>query len=287
MSPSNPPGPHVTTKRPDSTDAMVNGDQPTSTNEAIPVVSKHCSVTSQRVPAISASADIEKPGVARCNVVEGDNSPSSMKEFHEFTPMQQHILFWDRDRDGQIYPWDTYTGFRDLGFNILFSILAVLIINLNFSYPTRLAHSFIPDPRFRVYVDSIYKAKHGSDSGTFDAEGRFLPQAFEDMFSKYDRDRDGALSLGELFEMMHGNRCAADPFGWGAAFFEWGSTWLLIQKDGKVYREDLQGVYDVWPGLLALSYLSLMATLTEYRVLSSGRSRTRESPAKGGPKVLG
>lgn len=33
---------------------------------------------------------------------------------------------------------------------------------------------------------------------------------------------------------------------WGAAFFEWGSTWLLIQKDGKVYREDLQGVYDVW-----------------------------------------
>lgn len=244
MSPSNPPGPHVTTKRSDSADAMVNGDQQTSTHEAIPVVSKHCSVTSQRVPAISASADIEKPGVARCNVVEGDNSPSSMKEFHEFTPLQQHILFWDRDRDGQIYPLDTYTGFRDLGFNILFSFLAVLIINLNFSYPTRLAHSFIPDPRFRVYVDSIYKAKHGSDSGTFDAEGRFLPQAFEDMFSKYDRDRDGALSLGELFEMMHGNRCAADPFGWGAAFFEWGSTWLLIQKDGKVYREDLQGVYD-------------------------------------------
>lgn len=90
MSPSNPPGPHVTTKRPDSTDAMVNGDQPTSTNEAIPVVSKHCSVTSQRVPAISASADIEKPGVARCNVVEGDNSPSSMKEFHEFVNAPLH-----------------------------------------------------------------------------------------------------------------------------------------------------------------------------------------------------
>lgn len=127
--------------------------------------------------------------------------------------MQQHVLFWDRDRDGEIYPLDTYTGFRDLGFNILFSLLATLIINLNFSYPTRLAHSIIPDPRFRVYVDSIYKAKHGSDSGTFDAEGRFVPQAFEDMFSKYDCDGDGALTFGELFEMMHGNRCAADPFG--------------------------------------------------------------------------
>ena len=33
------------------------------------------------------------------------------------------------------------------------------------------------------------------------------------MFAKYDRDGDGALTLRELFDMMHGNRCAADPFG--------------------------------------------------------------------------
>lgn len=68
-------------------------------------------------------------------------------------------MFWDRDSDGVIWPWDTYVGFRDLGFNILFSFAAVLIINLNFSYPTRLAHSYLPDPFFRVYVDSIHKAK--------------------------------------------------------------------------------------------------------------------------------
>ncbi|KAL4983048.1 Caleosin related protein-domain-containing protein [Aspergillus falconensis] len=208
----------------------------------IPFVSKHCAVTSERLPATNVS--IEKSGVARCNVVEGATSDTSIKDFHEFTPMQQHILFWDRDRDGQIYPYDTYRGFRELGFNILFSLLAVLIINLNFSYPTRLAHSFLPDPRFRVYVDSIYKAKHGSDSGTFDAEGRFVPQHFEDMFAKYDGDQDGALTLRELLNMMHGNRCAADPFGWGAAFFEWVTTWLLIQKEGKVYKDDLLGVYD-------------------------------------------
>ncbi|KAL4737668.1 Caleosin related protein-domain-containing protein [Aspergillus similis] len=208
----------------------------------IPVVSKHCTVTSERLPAVNVS--IDKSGVARCNVVEGAISDAPMKDFHELTPMQQHILFWDRDRDGQIYPYDTYRGFRDLGFNILFSFLAMLIINLNFSYPTRLAYSFFPDPRFRVYVDSIYKAKHGSDSGSFDAEGRFVPQHFEDMFAKYDGDQDGALTFGELFNMMHGNRCAADPFGWGAAFFEWVTTWLLIQKDGKVYKDDLLGVYD-------------------------------------------
>ena len=32
---------------------------------------------------------------------------------------------------------------------------------------------------------------------------------------------------------------------WGAAVFEFGTTWLLIQKDGKIYKEDLRGVYDV------------------------------------------
>ncbi|KAL4936799.1 hypothetical protein BDV06DRAFT_227559 [Aspergillus oleicola] len=241
MSPiSATPTPRVTTKRQDSSDTMVNGEP----SPSIPVVAKRCPVTAQRMPATSMDSHIAKPGVARSNVVEGDDSETSMKKYSEFTPMEQHILFWDRDGDGQIYPYDTYRGFRELGFNILFSLLAMLIINLNFSYPTRLGHSFIPDPRFRVYVDSIYKAKHGSDSGTFDPEGRFVPQAFENMFSKYDKDHTGALTLNELFDMMHGNRCAIDPFGWGAAFFEWGTTWLLIQKGGKVYKDDLQGVYD-------------------------------------------
>lgn len=32
---------------------------------------------------------------------------------------------------------------------------------------------------------------------------------------------------------------------WFAALFEWGTTWLLIQQDSKVYREDLRAVYDV------------------------------------------
>ncbi|KAL4879955.1 Caleosin related protein-domain-containing protein [Aspergillus karnatakaensis] len=244
MSPiSQTPSPHVTTVSQDELDhSKENGSN--GSTQSIPVTSKHCAVTSHRIPATSIPSDIPNPGVARTNVVEGNTSEDSMKDYSEFTPMQQHILFWDRDADNQIYPYDTYRGFRDLGFNILFSFLAMLIINVNFSYPTRLAHSYLPDPRFRVYVDSIYKAKHGSDSGVFDNEGRFVPQAFEDLFAKYDKDRDGALGFWEVFEMMHGNRYAGDPFGWGAAFFEWGTTWLLIQKEGKVYREDLQGVYD-------------------------------------------
>lgn len=35
----------------------------------------------------------------------------------------------------------------------------MLIIHGGFSYPTRLAYSYVPDPLFRVYVGSIHKAK--------------------------------------------------------------------------------------------------------------------------------
>ncbi|KAK1144499.1 hypothetical protein N8T08_005372 [Aspergillus melleus] len=183
----------------------------------IKVVAKNDPVTSERLPAIYANQFIDNPGVARGNVAASVDTPDGDREWagkvKDYTPLQQHILFWDPDGDGQIYPWDVYVGFRDLGFNIIFSILAVLIINVNFSYPTRLAHSWLPDPWFRVYVSSVHKAKHGSDSNTYDPEGRFNAQHFEENFSKFDSDNDGALTLRDLFSLTHGNRCAADTFG--------------------------------------------------------------------------
>ncbi|OGM45908.1 hypothetical protein ABOM_006072 [Aspergillus bombycis] len=133
------------------------------------------------------------------NVLPNGDSPGITvvaKEAPITTPLQQHILFWDRDGDGMIFPWDIYIGFRELGFNILFSILAVLVINVNFSYPTRLAYSWLPDPWFRVY--------HGSDSGTYDPEGRFIPQLFETCLPNGTRINDGALTLLELFKLIHG-----------------------------------------------------------------------------------
>jgi hypothetical protein len=55
--------------------------------------------------------------------------------------------------------------------------------------------------------------QHGSDSGVIDPEGRFVPQNFENLFSKYDKTGSGSLSLREMFNMLQGHRCAADPFG--------------------------------------------------------------------------
>lgn len=75
---------------------------------------------------------------------------------------------------------ETVRGFHNLGFNIILSLLAVFIIHANFSYPT--SPSLLPDPFFRVRVADIHKAKHGSDTGAYDNEGRFLPQKYVHLF---------------------------------------------------------------------------------------------------------
>lgn len=119
--------------------------------------------TQTRIPAIRADGPIKRTGIPRANAAISTESPKGdedyTRRFKDYTVLQQHVLFWDRDADGQIYPWDTYKGFRELGFNILFSLLALFIIHSGFSYPTRLGYSWLPDPLFRVYVGSIHKAK--------------------------------------------------------------------------------------------------------------------------------
>lgn len=66
----------------------------------------------------------------------------------------------------------------------------------------------------------LHKANHGSDSLTYDQEGRFRPQQFEEIFTKYDRDAKGGLNKWEILDFWKGQRLVWDFFGWGATGFE-------------------------------------------------------------------
>ncbi|KIX08395.1 uncharacterized protein Z518_03051 [Rhinocladiella mackenziei CBS 650.93] len=170
-------------------------------------------------------------------------SPPSSQPPPQLTALQQHILFFDRDNDGIIYPLDIYRSFRSLGFNIPFSFLS-LLIPFFFSYATTLPHSWFPDPFFRIYVSSIHKAKHGSDTGVFDIDGNFDAARFDEIFDRYDKSKSGGLSADELWAMWRRNRCAADLAGWTFAWMELVTTWLLLQREGRVWKEDLRSCYD-------------------------------------------
>ncbi|KAF2113070.1 Caleosin related protein-domain-containing protein [Lophiotrema nucula] len=207
-------------------------------------------ITELRRPYISKppNATLEHSGTARANVAPSVESPQgttrdgwTKKHSHQ-TVLQQHCDFFDIDKDGVIWPRDTFTGFYRLGYGAILSLVAMVIIHANFSYPT--LSSWIPDPFFRLYLGKIHKDKHGSDSNTYDHEGRFVPQKFEDIFTKYADGRDH-LTIWDVLKLMKGQRCIADPIGWGGALFEWLATYILLwPEDGMMKKEDIRGVYD-------------------------------------------
>jgi hypothetical protein len=52
--------------------------------------------------------------------------------------------------------------------NLFLSVMAIFIIHLGLSYWT--IEGWLPDPFFRVYLKNMHRAKHGSDSGTYDRD---------------------------------------------------------------------------------------------------------------------
>lgn len=71
----------------------------------------------------------------------------------------------------------------------------------------------------------MYKDKHGSDSMTYDCEGRFRAQNFEDIFAKYDRGNKGGLDRSDVWRMWKGQRLVFDLFGSSATILECKSKW--------------------------------------------------------------
>ena len=132
--------------------------------------------------------------------------------------LEQHCEYFDRDRDGIIWPSDTYHACREWGWTIPLSLFFAGAIHVVQSYGS--LPGWLPDPYFRIYTENLYRNKHGSSTETFDSQGRFRPQQFEDFFSKYDRDGKGGLTAREIWFGLRSQKMAFDVFGQASALFE-------------------------------------------------------------------
>jgi len=237
----------------DSADTMTNMVQRPVPESLKPAILREVPVTGQHPPPAELDKYIPQPGLPRANrAISKENPTGSPNSPPNATVIQQHVLWWDFDGDGVIYPWDTFNGFRKLGFGYLISGLAPFVIHGTFSYPT--SHSWIPSPLFPINIDMMHRTKHGSDSEVFDTEGRFVPQKFEEIFSKYDKENKGGLSWRDIQDMVYGNMNVNDFVGWIAERLEWWTTYLLCKDErGIVTKEKIRGIYDgsIWAVIAA------------------------------------
>ncbi|KAJ7131375.1 Caleosin [Mycena epipterygia] len=166
--------------------------------------------------------------------------------------LQSHVAFFDADHDGIIWPLDTFKGFRAIGFGLILSFLSMVIIHSAFSYFT--LETLLPDPFFRIRVGRVHRALHGSDTGSYTQTGDLDERRFDFVFTLYSAPPHTHLAFAEGVRMIRGNRNLFDFFGWFAAVFEWGATYVLLwPADGRVAKQDVHDILDgsLFPKLAA------------------------------------
>lgn len=116
----------------------------------IDVAIKTVPITVQRRPFIDRGHP-KKPGVPRAFTAPSQEFTHGAHLYHiqhqNQTVLQQHVDFFDANGDGVIWqvmnsavlnlinrPWDTFVGFHMIGFNIVLSILAVIVVHSAFRY---------------------------------------------------------------------------------------------------------------------------------------------------------
>ncbi|XP_074324727.1 putative peroxygenase 4 [Apium graveolens] len=162
---------------------------------------------------------------------------------HDGNVLQKHVTFFDQNNDGIIYPWETFRGFREIGCGLLLSSVAAVFINLGLSAKTRTGK--FPSLLFPIEIKNITKAKHGSDSGVYDKEGRFVNSKFEEMFAKHAHTNSSALTSDEVMALLKSNREPKDYKGWLAAYTEWKILYILCKdENGLLLKDKVRGVYD-------------------------------------------
>lgn len=227
------------------------------------------------IPTPKQVEEIENPEIPRANAAVSADHPEGSEDakFKNMSVMQQHVTFFDFDNDGRIFPWDTYKGFRLMGFNLVYSFLAMCFINLNLSYATQ--ESYIPHPLFPVIIKNVHKNKHGSDSDVYDSEGRFRPQQFEELFSRFAKKEKDRLYLGEMLHFLRRHQRPLDLFGWIGAFLEWITLWLLCGEghgwNSYMSKESVRRQYD---GTL---FYEMAEKEAEIRRKTGGRGQKNDS----------
>ena len=156
----------------------------------------------------------------------------------DMTPLQKHVSFFDFNGDGYVTVLEDYRGLRALGIDPVSATAFASAIN------AALGTSTVGYPSLTISIFGIANAVHGSDTGIYDSQGRFVPEAFERLFDDWDRNGSGGLDPGELAARAIDDADLGDLFGITASVAEFGLLYAVAAEDGELTRGRMRAFYD-------------------------------------------
>ncbi|KAF7041686.1 hypothetical protein CFC21_051443 [Triticum aestivum] len=216
-----------------------------SSDPSLATEAPQAAVTSERRLNPDLQEQLAKPYLARAMSAVDPSHPEGSKgrDSKGMSVLQQHAAFFDRNGDGVIYPWETFQSLRAIGLGSPSAFGTSILLHLVLTYPTQ--PGWMPSPLLSIHIKNIHRGKHGSDSETYDTEGRFEPAKFDAIFSKFGKTRPNALSEDEINAMLKHNRNMYDFLGWAAANLEWKLLHKVAKdKEGFLQREIVRGAFD-------------------------------------------
>jgi peroxygenase len=156
----------------------------------------------------------------------------------DMTPLQKHVSFFDYNGDGYVTVLEDYRGLRALGIDPVSATAFASAINAALGTPTA------GYPSLTISIYGIANGVHGSDTGIYDSQGRFVPQAFDQLFADWDRNGSGGLDPAELVARTLDDADLGDLFGITASGAEFGLLYAVAADDGELTRERMRAFYD-------------------------------------------
>jgi peroxygenase len=156
----------------------------------------------------------------------------------EMTPLQRHVSFFDYNGDGYVTVLEDYRGLRALGIDPVSATAFASAINAALGTPTE------GYPSLTISIYGIANGVHGSDTGIYDSQGHFVPQAFDRLFDDWDRNGSGGLDPAELVARTVDDGDLGDLFGVTASVAEFGLLYAVAAEDGELTRDRMRAFYD-------------------------------------------
>lgn len=201
--------------------------------QAASVVAAIASLTSGCIDNVDAADTGEQ-----VSALNEDQRAAPAIPWDEMTPLQKHVSFFDYNGDGYVTVLEDYRGLRALGIDPFSAAAFASAIN------TALGTSTSGYPTLTISIYGIANGVHGSDTGIYDSEGRFVPEAFEHLFDDWDRNDSGGLDPLELAARTVDDADLGDLFGVTASTAELGLLYAVAAENGELTRDRMRAFYD-------------------------------------------